>query len=306
MTLGGATGCGRGERPIAARGPAAPLPEAVLVRVGPLVAEHPLYPEVLRLTRLLEQRRGPNLEPAAQFMAAPLDRVFATLPEPGPAPQAQLGDWQAEADAGLAASLEEAGRILASIPPPEGPATGTERAREAQDEMRQAESDALLRIARAEMRAIEERRGDLAEIRGRQASEEAAEAARALDREAEVWREIEARVAATRRQADEELRALRAEVEKRLGESAQAMQAVAEQDRESHLERLRRSGEEVRMAQQPAVAAATRGLSPDDGGSDLPAPPATGRFVALLRTVERAQGRPGTGGARDSRRRGAD
>ena len=68
------------------------------------------------------------------------------------------------------------------------------------------------------------------------------------------------------------------------------MQAVAEQDRESHLERLRRSGEEVRMAQQPAVAAATRGLSPDDGGSDLPAPPATGRFVALLRTIERAQG----------------
>jgi hypothetical protein len=261
----------------------------VVVRLGALVSEHPLYPEVVALTRRAEQSPQANLKPVTDFMTSPLGRVLSAPPEPLTAGEPLIAAWETEADEALAQELAKTAELLASWPAPEEFERTGRESRQIGDEVRTFANDLALSIARTEMAAIEERKGELAELRQKATSKDAEEAARAVEREAEIWRQIRAEVEAVRREVDESLAEKRQEAERRLQAAAGAMRVSAQGGRETHLKELRESGAPIRAAQKAAVAAATRPVAPAADLTATPPAPNVDQFAALLRDIDREQ-----------------
>lgn len=280
LALAAVGGCARSARTTEL--PGVPVGQPVFVRLGPLISEHPLYPEVAELSRALEGRPTTDLRPITDFMVGPLGRVLAGPVEPALPAAGRLVAQGAEADAALAQDLANAGQLLASWPQTEevGPEGGLAR------KVEEARDDLALRVARAQRAAVEERAGELAELRYQATSPDAAEAARAIERQAAVWREIGAKVDTARRQADEELRQKRQEADRKLLEGTRAMLASVAARQASHLQKLEDSGGAVRAGQRGAANAAVRPIAPGSDLRETPAPPRTDEFAALLRAIE--------------------
>jgi len=280
-------GCARSARTIEL--PGVPVGEPALVRIGPLVSEHPLYPEVAELSRALEERPKADVKSITEFMVGPLGRAPA-VPAEGALPAVgRFAAQEAEADAALAQDLENARQLLASWPQTEATGPDGRLSRRVEEELQSASDGLALRVVRAQRAAVEERAGELAELRYQAASPDAAEAARAVERQAAIWREIGAEGDAVRRQADEELRQKRRETDRKLQEGTRAMLASVEERQATHLRQLEESGGAVRAGQREAANAAVRAVEPGSDRRETPPPPSTDEFAALLRAIESEQ-----------------
>jgi hypothetical protein len=142
---------------------------------------------------------------------------------------------------------------------------------------------------RIEVGEIERRRDELMELRRLAASEDREEAARALDRQAALWRGITAQVEAAQREAEAKLRELREAGEIAMDEALEAEQRRAEAERAAHLKGLTEAGEVVRERQSEGVAAATAAVKPPADAQEVPPPPDTTELTALLDRIEAAQ-----------------
>ncbi len=260
------------------------LPRRVSVRVGPLVGEHPLYPEVTELTSYLGAAETADLKRVKAFLTSPLGRALApprSVAEPGTPP----ARWESRADAELAARLSEAEGLLASWPQPELARTKRRLTAEADDALRERRGRAAIEAVRAEMRAIEERKGLLAELRQRAASDDQAQAADAIDRQVALWREIAAQTEAVRREADQELRLLERDYDRRLAEATAQIADAADADRDRQLGELAGEGTDVRAAVGPAAAAAIDEVEPAANATEAPAPPQTSGVAELVQDI---------------------
>jgi hypothetical protein len=279
------SGCAKSGR---RAGPEAlPVGEVVYVRVAPLVSEHPLYGEVVELTRLLERPALADVRSATVLMASPIGRVLAAPRAPAPPSPARTAAWEAEADAELAQELGAVRELLASWPEPESSQDAVRRSRQLGTELRTASNDIQLRVVRAEAAAIERRKGELGELRFKAGSADAYEAARALERQAEIWRQIRAESATLRDQGERELRRKRVEMQQRLEEETREIRAAAKAGERQHTGDLEGSGAAVRSGQEAALAAAVRPVEPGEDLRSTPAAPQTDELTSLLREIDR-------------------
>jgi len=264
--------------------------EVVVVYVAQLMAEHPLYPTAARLSaRIAALTAPPDLRALGGLAGEPLRRRPLGPPKiEAPVPGA-LTMWEAQADAALAAQVQEAEESLGAWPHPELGKTETRLRRQTADALRQAQNQAEIERLRVEVGEIRRRRDELAELRQLAASEDREEAARALDRQAALWREIDARVRATQRQAEARLRELRETGEAEMTEALAAAREHAETERAAHLRGLREAGEAAREQQPEAVESATVAVEPATSARDVPPPPDTTELTALLDDIEAAQ-----------------
>jgi len=260
----------------------------VAVRIGPLVGEHPLYPTVLELTSHLGATETADLRAAKAFLTSDLGRALAPPPSSPERPFPALTRWEAAANADLAARTQEAEQLLDSWPRPELSRTRDRLAGEADDRLRDARNTAALEAVRAEMRAIEKRKGLLAELRQLAASADEAEAARAIDEQVRLWREVAAEAEATRREGDMRLRELGRAHERELAQALAALDAAADEDRQRHKARLSGSGTPVREAVGPAAEAAMTRPEPAPNATETPRAPETKAVSELIAEVERA------------------
>ncbi len=258
------------------------------MRVGPLVGEHPLYAEVWKLTADLGVEETADLRAAKDFLESPLGlSLWAPQSDERPAPV--LSGWEAKANAEREARLEEARQLLESWPRPELSRTRRRLTADRERELRLRSGEAALDAVRAEMRALEERKGRLAELRQAAASDDEAEAALAVDRQVELWREVAAEGEAARRRADEELRALEREYESELARTATKLSDAADEDREQQRRALREGGTTVREAIGPAANRAMSEVDPAANATDAPPPPETESVSELMKHIEHAR-----------------
>jgi hypothetical protein len=285
--IAGVAGCSKSGASSKAESLARRLPRRISVRIGPLVSEHPLYPEVTELTSFLAAAETADLERVKAFLASPLGRSLApprSVAEPGTPP----ARWASKADAELAARLSEAEGLLGSWPRPELARTRRRMTAEADDALRDRRGQAAMEAVRAEMWAIEERKGLLAELRQRAASDDQAQIADAMDRQVELWREIAAQAEAVRREADQELRLLERDYDGRLAEATAQIAEAADADRDRQLGGLAEEGTAVRALVGPAAEAAIDEVEPTTNATEAPAPPQTSGVTELVHGIESA------------------
>lgn len=257
------------------------------VRLGPLVGEHPLYPEVSELTSYLGAEETADLRAAKAFLASPLGRSLE--PPDATRPLPSLSRRQADADAKLEAGLTEATELLEPWPQP-----GLSRIRrrltaQHDRDLQQRRGEEALEAVRVQMRAIEDRKGRLAELRQRAASDDEAEAARAVDEQVRLWREVAAEAEAAKRDADERLRALEDEYDRTLVDALAKLAETADRDRRQQLAALEHTGAAVRGKQPAAAAAAMAPVDPAANATDAPAAPPTESVSQLMEHIQRAQ-----------------
>jgi len=259
--------------------------DTVVVYVARLVSEHPLHAEVARLSA----RIAAMTVPRELRLGDPLGQPVFGPPRSPVSGFARFGSWQSEADTALAQRVQEAEERLGLWPEP-GLRKAQERlAREADDEVRDAQNEAELARMQAELRAIERHKEELAELRDRAASRDRAEAARAIERQAEVWRQIDTEVQTVQREAEARVEELRSAGESQMAEALQAARVRAEAARAAHRAELEHTGDDVRSRQPAAVAAANRQVEPAAGFGETPRPPDTRSLEALLQEIETAQ-----------------
>jgi hypothetical protein len=265
-------------------------PEAVVVYYAQLMGEHPLYPEVANLSaRIAALTAPPDLRAVRALAANPLSQRLLGAPRVTVAALGPLAAWQTNADAALAAHVQEAEEYVGSWPQPSLQKTEARLSREAADEVRRAQNEAEVARMRAETRAIEAHRDELVRLRQAAAGEDREQASRAVDREVEVWQEIGAETEALQRDAETKLEELRAAGETEMYEAVEAARDRAEAERAEHLRRLQRGGEGVRGGQPAAVQAVTTAVAPAENVRDVPLPPDTDQLTVLLDEIEAAQ-----------------
>jgi len=266
-----------------------PEPEAVVVYPAQLMSEHPLYPAVAGLSaRLAALGESPDLRAVRALASEPLQRRLLGPPRIEPPVSGALAVWEAEADAALAADVQEAEESLGAWPDPEPAKTQAQLQRETADAVREAQNEAEIERLSLEVREIERRRDELVELRRLAVSEDRDEAAAALDRQAAVWREITARVEAAEREAEAKLRALREAGEAEVARAVEEARRRAGAERRAHIEALRAAGAEMREQQPDRVEAATRRAEAADV-TEVPLPPDVTELSALLQQIEAAQ-----------------
>lgn len=256
------------------------------VRVGPLVGEHPLYVEVAELTSYLGAAESADLKAAKAFLASPLGRSLAP-PRRVARPALALSRWEAKADAELDARLEEARQLLEDWPRPELSRTRRRLRAQHDRDLQQRHGEEALAAVRAEMRALEERKGLLAELRQLAASDDQAEAARAVDRQVRLWREVAAEAEAAKRAGDERLQALEREHDNRRTAAMAELANAADEDRRQQGTALEDAGVVVREAIEPAANAAMVEVDAAENSTDTPPAPDTAGVADLVEAIER-------------------
>ena len=281
---GALTGCSRSS---AVTGP--PEPEAVVVYPAQLVSGHPLYPEVAELSaRIAAISAPPDLREMRALMSSPLGRRLLRPPRVQQPDRVRFTAWEAQSDAQLAADVQEAEESLGSWPDAELTKMEGRLSRAAADALREAENEAELARLRTEIGEIERHQRQFDELRRLAASEDREEAARAVERQAALWKEIGARVAAVEREADLRLRELRESGEADVREALREARDRAEADRAAHVRQLRDAGGEARERLPEAVDSATIPIAPAEDAQAVPPAPSTSELTALVGEVEAA------------------
>ena len=265
-------------------------PEAVVVYSAQLLSEHPLYPQVTELSaRITGVTAPPDLRAARALLKDPLRERLLSPPRVEEASFASLTGWEARADAALAARVQEAEESLGQWPEPEIERTRARIDRETAEAVREAQNRAEVEQMRVAIAQIERHQDEFEHLRQVALSEDRAEATEAVDRQAALWRGIEAETEAVRREAEAKLRELRAASETEREEALAAARDRAEAERAAHLEALRTAGDEVRGRLAGRVGPATATVRPAENAQQVPSPPDTSDLAALLGEVDAAQ-----------------
>ncbi|MGQ9733176.1 MAG: hypothetical protein ACUVX8_18115 [Candidatus Zipacnadales bacterium] len=264
--------------------------EPVVVYVAPLMSEHPLYAEVQELSEhLLLLTESPDLHAVRTFMDSPLGRTLMGPPDPAPGRSPRLIGWEEKAAESAAAQLREAEELIVLWPDPTIDKTRARLTREAEEDLRRLRSEAELMQTRVELETLYRYQGELARLRHEATSDDVVKVARALERQAQIWREVAVAAETTRREVDERLRALTEEHTRRLIATTAAIQDRAKREGEEHLRDLRASGDNLRQGQSQAVAAATKSLAIQPEALQTPEPPKLDEMSRLLEETEAAQ-----------------
>jgi len=197
--------------------------------------------------------------------------------------------WEERANIRLATRVEEANGLLAQWPHPAG-TKALRRVEEAgADEIREVRNEASLARMRAETDAVRRRAGELAELRLMAESDDTDEAAYAADRQAQIWREIEAEVAEVARGSADRLADVESTYEQRRAGATEDHTAQDEAEQLARAEALLESGGAVRERQGAGLDAALVTVEPGENLADTPPPPDTGNVAELISQAEAAQ-----------------
>ncbi len=267
-----------------------PETEVVLVRTGPLTGEHPLYPDYRELgAQQMHHAASARIQALEAFMTSPLGRSLARPAQPVFRRPEVLTLWEERANIRLATRIEQADGLLEQWPHP-GDVKAMRRVEQAGTaELREAQNEASLARMRAETEAVRRRAGELAELRLMADSDDTDEAAYAADRQAQVWREIEAEVAEVVRESADELAQLRSDYEERLVKAKVDHTEDDEAEQTARAEALLESGSAARERQGAGLDAAAATVEPGENLTDTPPPPDTGDVSELISQAEAAQ-----------------
>lgn len=289
LALTCAAGCSK-SKARAEEPPEEPKAEVVLVRLGPLTSEHPLYDRYTDLAaRQTRLDAPPEMRELTEFLRRPLGRDLRALGGPEITLPGALATWEGEADARLQAGLDEAEALLVEWPQPRD----RKAERWVEQEAAQAELDirnqAALDVVRAEAKALERRTGELAELRQIVETGAPEEAAAAADREARIWRDVAAEADAVRRQADADVARVRQEYRERVTADDEDRAARVAATRATHKALLEGSAGAARRGLPAGVEAAMRPVEPAGNLTETPATADAEGAVGLAEEMRLAQ-----------------
>jgi hypothetical protein len=239
--------------------------------------------------RIAAVNAPPDLREMRALMSRPLGRQLLPPPRVQEPDRVRLTAWEAQVDAQLAAEVQEAEESFGSWSEADLGRRAARLSREAADAARDAQNEAELKRLRTEIGEIEHRQREFDQLRELAASEDRETAARAVEQQAALWREIGARTEAVEREADARLRELRASSDADMRKAMAEARTRAEAERAAHVAQLKTDGAEVRERLTDGVGSATTPTTPAQDVQTVPAAPATADLAALIAEVEAAQ-----------------